>query len=59
MSSTDGDKESPLASTRVKDKPAKLREYRFQLVKRVVDAMFPAKSLKLEAGPAGASPERR
>lgn len=43
MSSIFGDKEAPLASTRVKDKPDKKDEYRFQWLKRLVDRLFPAR----------------
>lgn len=43
MSSIFGDKEAPLASTRVKDKPDKKDEYRFQWLKRLVDKVFPAR----------------
>lgn len=50
MSSIFDAKESPLASTRVNEKPAKqnLQQYSFPWVKWLVDKLFPAKTLQLD-----------
>jgi len=50
MSSIFDAKESPLASTRINEKPAKenLQKYSFPWMKWLVDKLFPARTLNLE-----------
>jgi hypothetical protein len=49
MSSTDGEKETWMASTRVKSNPQELRQYRFPWMKWIVDKLFPASTLDVDA----------
>lgn len=60
MSSTDGEKETWMASTRVKSAPPGLKKYSFPWIKWLVDKLFPARRLNLEgARDGGAWPTRR
>ena len=59
MSSIFGAKEAALASTRLLDTPPPEKSnYRFSLIKRLVDKLFPASALNLERYRHGTSPTR-
>ena len=59
MSSVQGDKESIVASTRVRSGREELQKYSFPWIKRMVDKLFPARALKLEGDRGAAVPTRR
>lgn len=61
MSSVFDAKESPLASTRINENPAKedLQKYSSPWIKWMVDKLFPARGLNLEGDRAVALPTRR
>jgi hypothetical protein len=60
MSSTDGDKEAPLASTRVRSgKVDATRQYSSSWVKWLVDRLFPARPLKLDGDRLGTAPTHK
>jgi hypothetical protein len=61
MSSIFDAKESPLASTRINEKPAKedLQKYGSPWIKWMVDKLFPARTLKLEGDSGTVLPTRR
>jgi len=59
MSSTDGAKETWMASTRVKSSPDDAPEYRFRWIKRILDRLFPARTPAFDAHRGVALPARR